>query len=174
MTKRTIEQDARGQRTTEQSTTARIMSADPHPGLGGALGMGYYVGSAIAIGTMLVMMAVGAATRGLSWGELLYLSYLLAFLAMGILQQVWFNWETTMRLAYPGRVAGFGLTYFAVLVGCAWLGGWVPKDNPWAWVTFTAIYLVILAALTVAIGRALRRQGVDYQQRLDEYRASRR
>lgn len=161
----------RGNKDVQMGTTSKVMFQEPSPTLAGALGAGWYVGSAIATGAMLVMMAAMAAVKGLDQGELLFLTYTLAFLAGGILQQVWFNWEATMRLAYSGRMVGFGLSYFALLLALAWLGNWVPKDQPGAWIAFVVTYLLILGGLSVLIESSLRRQGIEYKEKLDEYRA---
>ncbi|WP_170104780.1 hypothetical protein [Parafannyhessea umbonata] len=46
----------------------------------------------------------------------------------GVLQQLWFNFRSASRLGYAGRVAGFGVTYFVALAGCALLGQWLPVE----------------------------------------------
>ena len=88
-----------------------------------------------------------------------------------ILQQLWFNYHPAMRLAYSTRLFGFGTTYFVALATCARLGAWLPVDNPWAWVSFSVIFLVIFAVLTLAIGAMLRRRGIEHKAKLDEYHA---
>lgn len=76
-----------------------------------------------------------------------------------------------MRLAYSTQLFGFGTTYFVALATCARLGAWLPVDNPWAWVSFSVIFLVIFAVLTLAIGAMLRRRGIEHKAKLDEYHA---
>lgn len=141
--------------------------------LGGALGTGFYTGSTYAVGTLFVTLLAGIGFAGPTAGILLSLSVLVAGLACGILQQIWFNWEGTLRWSYPVRLAWFGVTLFASLAACAWLGGWVPKGNLWAWLIFSLVFLAILAVLTVVIGHSLRRQGVDYKRQLEDYRSRR-
>ena len=98
------------------------------------------------------------------------ISFILAGVACGVLQQLWFNWERAFGIAYGRRVAGFGLTYFPVLVLCALLGNWLPADVPAAWALFVALYLLILFVLTFVITKLLRRRGVEYQRDLAAYR----
>lgn len=69
-------------------------------------------------------------------------------MALCALQAFWFTEAVIGRLSYPARIAGFGLTGLPALVLCAALGGWFPLDNIGAWVSFVAIYLVTLAAIT--------------------------
>lgn len=90
-------------------------------------------------------------------------------IACGLLQQVWFNPNVLgLRIAYPWRIAGFGITFYAILAPCAWFGGWVPHlAGPW--VTFTVLYLVVLAVMTTAFTRAFRRQRAAYDERLAAY-----
>ncbi|MFC2705288.1 MAG: hypothetical protein ACFN02_04950 [Olsenella profusa] len=141
--------------------------------LGGALGRGALTGSLIAVVMLAAAVGIDAAREGLTENTRFCLSYIVAGLAGGILQQVWFNWRPTRRLAYSMRLLGFGLTYYAVLVGCAALGRWLPAEHPWAWVTFTVIFLAILVALTLVIGAFLHRRGIEYKERLDAYHARR-
>ena len=141
--------------------------------LGGALGRGVLTGSLIAVIMLAAAVGIDAAREGLTEGARFCLSYIVAGLAGGILQQVWFNWRPTRRLAYNMRLLGFGLTYYLILVGCAALGRWMPVENPWAWATFTVIFLAVLVALTLVIGALLRRRGIEYKERLDAYHARR-
>ena len=57
-----------------------------------------------------------------------------------------------------------------MLAGCAYVGTWLPTDNPWAWVSFTVTFLVILAIVTAVITRFIKRNGATYNQLLAEYR----
>ena len=46
-------------------------------------------------------------------------------------------------------------------------------NNPGAWVTFTVVYLAILAVLTLAFNAKLSRETRELNDRLAEYRKSR-
>ena len=142
--------------------------------LGGALGRGALTGSLVAVIMLAAAVGIDATREGLTEGTRFCLSYIVAGLAGGILQQMWFNWRPTRRLAYSMRLLGFGLTYYVVLVGCAGLGRWLPAEHPWAWVTFTVAFLAILVTLTLVIGTVLHRRGIEYKERLDAYHARRR
>ena len=137
---------------------------------GAAIGAGYYAGSGMACGMLAVALLAGAAAGVWDTGMAFCLSFILAGVACGVLQQLWFNWERAFGIAYGRRVAGFGLTYFPVLVLCALLGNWLPADVPAAWALFVALYLLILFVLTFVIAKLLRRRGVEYQRDLAAYR----
>lgn len=142
--------------------------------IGGAVGRGLLTGSLIAVIMLALAIAIGAAASGLDDGMRYCLSCIAAGLAGGILQQLWFNYHPAMGLAYSARLLGFGVTYYAVLAACACFGSWLPAGDPWAWAAFSLMFLVILAVLTLAIGAVLRRRGIEYTERLDEYHARRR
>ena len=88
-------------------------------------------------------------------------------------EQLWFNYLPTRRFAYSTRLFLFGVTYFVVLVACAYLGNWLPRENPYAWASFAIIYLGIFGVLTAAFGHALKKRGIEYKAKLDDYRRSR-
>lgn len=90
----------------------------------------------------------------------------------GILQGFWFRYDTktTASLNYITRILGFGLSYFAVLVGCAWYGTWLPVSQVGPWIAFTVLYLLILVINALAINSKFKKQGGTYMQQLEEYR----
>lgn len=61
-----------------------------------------------------------------------------------------------------------------MLVLCAALGGWFPLDNIGAWVSFVAIYLVALAAITAGYTLHYRRTAGSFDAALTRYRESRK
>lgn len=142
--------------------------------IGGAVGRGLLTGSRIAVIMLALAIAIGAAVSGLDDGMRYCLSCIVAGLAAGILQQLWFNYHPAMRLDYSARLLGFGITYYAVLAACAYFGSWLPAGNPWAWATFSLMFLVIFAALALIIGVSIKKRGIEYTERLDEYHAKRR
>lgn len=101
-----------------------------------------------------IFMACGSiaviAFTGPQYGLVMTLTLLLASAAFSALRGLWFTDKLIRRLAYPVRILGFGLTAFAMLALCAWLGGWFPMDNGWAWASFVAIFLGILAVACIA------------------------
>ena len=97
---------------------------------------------------MALWCTAGLVFAGPVEGIVITLSLLAAALALCALQAFWFTEVALTRPSYPARITGFGLTGLPVLVLCAALGGWFPLDNIGAWVSFVAIYLVTLAAIT--------------------------
>ena len=131
---------------------------------------GFFSGSGIAVIMLVLLIAIGCAFDGINQGEIMCLTIIAAGVAGGLLQQLWFNFRLNSRMGYPTRLAGFGLTYFAVLAGCAYVGTWLPMDNPWAWASFAVTFLVILAIVTAVITHFIKRNGATYNQLLAEYR----
>lgn len=147
-----------------------LVQEGPFVSMGAAVGAGYATGAGVGCGMLVASILMGAAFGTWNEGMALCLSLVLAGVAMGILQQLWFNWERAYAWPYGRRVAGFGLTYFPVLVGCALLGDWLPAGVPGAWAIFAGLYLAILLVLTVLITRSLQRRGLEYQRDLEAYR----
>lgn len=154
-----------------KKTNVRTSRQDePFASAGAAIEAGYASGSGIACGMLVCAIIAGAAAGAWNEGMAFCLSFVLAGVASGILQQLWFNWERAFALAYGKRVAGFGLTFFPILAGCAVLGDWLPVDQPGAWALFAVLYLAILLTLTFVITRSLQRRGVEYNRDLAAYR----
>lgn len=128
------------------------------------------MGSFISVILLLVALGLGAAFGEWNGGMALCLSYIVAGVAGGLLQQLWFSFGVMTKMAYPGRFAGFGLSYFVVLALCATFGGWLPADNSGAWVIFSLLYLAIFAVLTIAFSAWYRHKGSSYRKMLAEYR----
>lgn len=100
-------------------------------------------------------------------------SILAACVAASALQLVFFTPAVIRRMAYPARLALFGACLYAVLCALAFIFAWVPASNPGAWVTFTVVYLAILAVLTLVFSAKLSRETRELNERLAEYRKSR-
>ena len=107
-------------------------------------------------------------------GVVITLSLLGAALALCGLQAFWFTEVALTRPSYPVRIAGFGLTGLPALVLCAALGGWFPLDNICAWVSFVAIYLVTLTAITAGYTIYYRRTAGSFDAALARYREGRK
>lgn len=72
-----------------------------------------------------------------------------AMLAAVILQMLFFTPVVFKRMKGSTRLVGFGVCLYVLLAGMGAYFQWFPADNAWAWVSFTIIYLVILALMTV-------------------------
>lgn len=146
-----------------------VFSGELHEHAGTAIAMGVFVGSSWAVAAIVccsvALLAAGSATADLRW----LLSIVLGMLSGGILQQLWFNFRPALHVGYGGRIAGFGITYFAVLALCALLGSWLPEGKPLAWAAFAGLYLVVLAALTLMFSYTFRKRTTEYQDLLDRF-----
>ena len=88
------------------------------------------------------------------------------------------RWLRDLSLSGPaGNLAAWGialaLTALPALALCAALGGWFPVDNAGAWVTFVAIYLVTMAAITAGYTLHYRRTAGSFDAALARYREGR-
>lgn len=100
-------------------------------------------------------------------------SILAACVIVPALQFVFFTPAVIRRMAYPARLVLFSVCLYAALCALAFVFAWVSADNPGAWVTFTVVYLAILAVLTLAFNAKLSRETRELNDRLAEYRKSR-
>lgn len=147
----------------------RLFSDQQFGSVGVAVRAGILVGCLISCVMLVASIAMGVLHGIMNDGMVYCLSLILAGVAGGVLQQLWFNLEATMlRLRYPTRLLGFAMSYYACLVGCALLGHWVPPIVE-AWVGFTVIFLAILLVLTIVFSWMLRRRGLEYDHKLKEY-----
>ena len=122
---------------------------------------------------MALWCTAGLIFAGPVEGVVITLSLLLACALMTALQVLCFTDAVVRCLAYPARIAGFGLTALPVLAACATLGRWFPVDNAGAWITFVAIYLVTMAAITAGYTLHYRRTAGSFDAALARYRAGR-
>ena len=100
-------------------------------------------------------------------------SILAACVAASALQLVFFTPAVIRRMPYPARLALFGVCLYAALCALAVFLGWVPVSDPGAWVTFTVVYLAILAVLALVFNAKLSRETRELNDGLAEYRKSR-
>ena len=119
---------------------------------------------------MALWCALGLVFAGPVEGIVITLSLLAACLLLVALQVLWFTEIAIRRAPYPMRIAGFGLTALPALAAAAALGGWFPADNAGAWVTFVAIYLATLAAITAGYTIYYRRTAGSFDAALARYR----
>ncbi len=122
---------------------------------------------------MVLWCAAGLIFAGPVEGIVITLSLLFACVLLTTLQVLWFTEAVVRRLAYPARIAGFGLTALPALAGCAAAGGWFPVSNAGAWVTFVAIYLATLIAITAGYTLHYRRTAGSFDAALARYREGR-
>lgn len=120
---------------------------------------------------MALWCVLGLIFAGPVEGIVITLSLLAACALLVVLQVLWFTEIAIRRAPYPMRIAGFGLTALPALAAAAALGGWFPADNADAWVTFVAIYLTTLAAITAGYTIYYRRTAGSFDAALARYRA---
>ena len=68
---------------------------------------------------------------------------------------------------------GFNVCLFPTLVAMAIVGGWVPNMAQ-AWMSFTALYLVILLVTTLVFNAIFKKEEEKYKAAFEKYQASRR
>ena len=124
---------------------------------------------------MIAFLALGTCFADDAAKQSIYYcwSILAACDAAPVLQLVFFTPTVIRRMAYPARLALFGVCLYAALCALAFIFDWIPVNNPGAWVTFTVVYLAILAVLTLAFNAKLSRETRELNDRLAEYRKSR-
>ena len=132
----------------------------------------------ICIGFTVAMIALLAwgtcfADDAVKQGIYYCWSILAACVAAPALQLVFFTPTVIRRMAYPARLVLFGVCFYAALCALAVFLGWFPASDPGAWVTFTVIYLAILAVLTLVFTARLSRETRELNEGLAEYRKSR-
>lgn len=93
---------------------------------------------------------------------------------MAALQSIWFTGALIKKLPYPARIAGFGACLLPVLALCAWLGQWLPAEDPGAWASFVVIYLFILAGMTAGYTVYYKKTAGGYDEALARYREQNR
>ena len=102
------------------------------------------------------------------------LTLIVAGALSGIYQQIWFNFQPlVIRLSYLQRFLGFNICLFPTLVVMAIVGGWVPNMAQ-SWVSFTALYLVILLVTTLIFNAIFKKEEQKYKAAFEKYQASRR
>lgn len=124
---------------------------------------------------MIAFLALGTCFADDAAKQGIY--YCWSILAMCVaapaLQLVFFTPTAIKRMAYTARLALFGICLYTLLCVLAILFDWLPASNLGAWVTFTVVYLAILAVLTLAFNAKLSRETRELNEGLAEYRKSR-
>ena len=124
---------------------------------------------------MIAFLALGTCFADDNAKQVIYYcwSILAACVAAPALQLVFFTPAVIRRMAYPARLALFGACLYATLCALAFIFAWVSVSNPGAWITFTVVYLAILAVLTLVFNAKLSRETRELNDRLAEYHKSR-
>ena len=126
-------------------------------------------------GISLVYGVIALATNyGDSQNNIILLTLIAAGVLSGIYQQIWFNYQPLItKLSYLHRFLGFNVCLFPTLVAMALIGGWVPNMAQ-AWMSFTALYLVILLVTTLFFNAMFKKEEQKYKAAFEKYQASRR
>lgn len=120
---------------------------------------------------MALWLIVGFVLAGPVEGIIVSTSILAACLLMAFLQSLWFTDRVMKRPGYPARILGFGVCGIVALGACAWFGDWMPRDVPEAWITFAAIYLLLLALFTILFSFIYRNEVAKYSDALNRFKA---
>ena len=94
-------------------------------------------------------------------------------LAGSLLQYVTFTDAVIKKMRYSLRIIVFTLPFFALMTLCAVVFDWFPKGEPFAWVMFFIIFVLVLALCTAGFEIYYRATGRRYDGLLGEYRAKR-
>ena len=116
---------------------------------GQIMSKGISSGAICFTGISLVYGVIALASNyGDRQNNIILLTLIAAGVLSGIYQQVWFNYQPLItKLSYLQRFLGFNVCLFPTLVAMALIGGLVPNMAQ-AWMSFTALYLVILLITT--------------------------
>lgn len=98
-----------------------------------------------------------------------FVSILGASVSCACLQAFWFYSPFVKKLSYALRGLGFSLMLFPVLLGCAWFGAWFPLTVG-SVISFSIIFLVILAIMFVIYSIYFRKIAGSYEEALKAYR----
>ena len=125
-----------------------------------------------------ISLVYGVIALAINYGDRQNNTILLTLIAAGVLsgiyQQVWFNYQPLItKLSYLQRFLGFNVCLFPTLVAMALIGGWVPNMAQ-AWMSFTALYLVILLITTLVFNAIFKKEEQKYEAAFEKYQASRR
>ena len=126
-------------------------------------------------GISLVYGVIALATNyGDRQNNIILLTLIAAGVLSGIYQQIWFNYQPLItKLSYLHRFLSFNVCLFPTLVAMALIGGWVPNMAQ-AWMSFTALYLVILLVTTLFFNAMFKKEEQKYKAAFEKYQASRR
>ena len=125
-----------------------------------------------------ISLVYGVIALAINFGDrqnnITLLTLIAAGVFSGVYQQIWFNYQPLItKLSYLQRFLGFNVCLFPTLVAMALIGGWVPNMTQ-AWMSFTALYLVILLVTTLFFNAMFKKEEQKYKAAFEKYQASRR
>lgn len=128
------------------------------------------------IGFTVLMLASMLAATLFSGGEggpgvLRFWGLVGAMLVATLLQLVFFTPVLIKRMGYGARVALFGICLYVPLIALAASFRWFPPEYPMAWVSFSVIYLVILAIMTLIFTGVYHREERRLNAGLERFKA---
>lgn len=125
-----------------------------------------------------ISLVYGVIALAINYGDrqnnIILLTLIAAGVLSGVYQQIWFNYQPLItKLSYLQRFLGFNVCLFPTLVAMAIVGKWVPNMAQ-AWMSFTALYLVILLITTLVFNAIFKKEEQKYKAAFEKYQASRR
>lgn len=125
-----------------------------------------------------ISLVYGIIALAINYGDrqnnITLLTLIAAGVCSGVYQQIWFNYQPLItKLSYLQRFLGFNVCLYPTLVAMALIGGWVPNMAQ-AWMSFTALYLVILLVTTLVFNAIFKKEEQKYKIAFEKYQASRR
>mgnify|MGYP000985593122 FL=1 len=125
-----------------------------------------------------ISLVYGIIALAINFGDrqnnITLLTLIAAGVCSGVYQQIWFNYQPLItKLSYLQRFLGFNVCLFPTLVAMALIGGWVPNMAQ-SWMSFTALYLVILLVTTLVFNAIFKKEEQKYKVAFEKYQASRR
>ena len=119
-----------------------------------------------------ISLVYGVIALAINYGDRQNNIILLTLIAAGVCSGV--NYQPLItKLSYLQRFLGFNVCLFPTLVAMALIGGWVPNMAQ-AWMSFTALYLVILLVTTLFFNAIFKKEEQKYKAAFEKYQASRR
>ena len=113
-----------------------------------------------------ISLVYGVIALAINYGDrqnnIILLTLIAAGVLSGVYQQIWFHYQPLINVCL-----------FPTLVAMALIGGWVPNMAQ-AWMSFTALYLVILLVTTLFFNAMFKKEEQKYKAAFEKYQASRR
>ena len=88
-----------------------------------------------------------------------------------LLQFVCFSGKVIKKMRYSVRMLVFSIPMFGVAGLCAVLFRWFPIQDPWAWISFAAFYLLGFIGITLGFEIYYWATGRKYNGLLGQYKA---